>query len=151
LCFGPDYNPVTVAWHPVSLTISRNLQMMNKSILAACSFFAVVSFTSKTAITSEFQTTGKEIFITNCGSCHHPTRDMTGPTIYAVRSRWKDKNLLYKYVRNAQDVVKKDPYAKALFKKWNGAVMTPFPKLTNTEIESILDYVDGEAKKKGLL
>lgn len=76
---------------------------------------------------------------------------MVGPTMYGVRNRWKDKDLLFKYVRNAQEVAKKDPYAKALFKKWNGAVMTPFPKLTNAEITSILDYVDAEAKKKGLL
>ena len=109
------------------------------------------SFTNKRKGSNSFQTTGKEIFLANCTSCHHATRDLLGPTIYGVRSRWKDKNLLYKYVRNAQEVAKKDPYAKALFKKWNGTVMTAFPKLTNAEIESIFDYVDAEAKKKGLM
>jgi hypothetical protein len=29
--------------------------------------------------------------------------------------------------------------------------MTPFPKLKDADIEAIFNYVDGEAKKKGLM
>lgn len=131
--------------------------MTIKLILASALSLTLVSYTIntkkiKSPITANaIQATGKEIFLLNCASCHHATRDLTGPTIYDVRKRWKSKTLLYKYVRNAAEVQKTDPYAKALFNKWNKTVMTPFPKLTNAEIDLIFDYVDGEAKKKGLL
>ena len=97
------------------------------------------------------QTDGKQLFMVNCGTCHHPTRDLTGPSFYGVRNRWKNKKLLYEYIKNSTAVIKKDPYAKQLFEKWNKTIMTPFPKLTNANIDAIFDYVDGEAKKKGLL
>ena len=68
-----------------------------------------------------------------------------------MKSRWKNKKLLYAYTRNSTEVIKKDAYAKALFEKWNKVVMTPFPKLKDADIEAIFNYVDGEAKKKGLM
>ncbi len=131
--------------------------MAFKLIIAAFASIVLVSYTmdintvKKMDGTSPLQSTPKEAFMLNCGTCHHPTRDLTGPSIYGVRSRWKDRNLLYKYVRNSQEVIKTNAYAKALFIKWNKTVMTPFPKLTNKDIDVIFDYVDGEAKKKGLL
>lgn len=94
---------------------------------------------------------GKQLFMMNCATCHHPTRNSIGPSIYDVKSRWKNKKLLYAYTRNSTEVIKKDAYAKALFEKWNKVVMTPFPKLKDADIEAIFNYVDGEAKKKGLM
>ena len=94
---------------------------------------------------------GKEIYLNKCASCHHPTRDLTGPHFYNVRARWKDKNLLYKFVRNSKPIIKKDAYAKKLFEKWYKSVMTPFPLLSNAQIDAVFDYIDGEAKKKGLM
>ena len=29
--------------------------------------------------------------------------------------------------------------------------MTPFPLLSNAQIDAVFDYIDGEAKKKGLM
>lgn len=117
--------------------------------------FMVVLFSAFIVVKNEnnnrLQTDGKQLFMSNCVTCHHPTRDLTGPSIYGVRNRWKNKKLLYEYVKNSTAVIKKDAYAKQLFEKWNKTVMTPFPKLTNAEIDAIFDYVDGEAKKKGLL
>ena len=94
---------------------------------------------------------GREIYLNKCASCHHPTRDLTGPHFYNVRARWKDKNLLFKFVRNSKPIIKKDAYAKKLFEKWNKSVMTPFPLLSNAQIDAVFDYIDGEAKKKGLM
>lgn len=121
----------------------------------AVSSFILVLFSAFIVVKNEnnnrLQTDGKQLFMSNCVTCHHPTRDLTGPSIYGVRNRWKNKKLLYEYVKNSTAVIKKDAYAKQLFEKWNKTVMTPFPKLTNAEIDAIFDYVDGEAKKKGLL
>jgi mono/diheme cytochrome c family protein len=106
---------------------------------------------AETIAIKALQLDGKQLFLLQCASCHHATRDLIGPSIYAVRSRWPNKNLLYQYIRNSSEVIKKDPYAKNLFIKWNKTVMTPFPKITNAEIELILNYVDSEAKRKGLM
>jgi len=129
--------------------------MTTRLIIAIAICFAFISYVagkrSSDKAVAAVQTGGREIFLLNCSSCHHATRDLTGPSIFGVRKRWKNKNLLYQYVRNAPQVIKKDAYSKALFNKWNKTVMTAFPKLTNAEIESIFDYVDGEARKKGLL
>jgi cytochrome c551/c552 len=106
---------------------------------------------AETISSEAFQPDGKQLFLLQCASCHHATRDLIGPSIYAVKSRWTNKNLLYQYIRNSSEVIKKDAYAKNLFFKWNKTVMTPFPKITNAEIELILNYVDSEAKRKGLM
>ncbi len=114
-------------------------------------FSAFIVAKNETTINNRLQTDGKQLFMVNCGTCHHPTRDLTGPSFYGVRNRWKNKKLLYEYIKNSTAVIKKDAYAKQLFEKWNKTVMTPFPKLTNANIDAIFDYIDGEAKKKGLL
>lgn len=128
-----------------------------KKLFFLSTVIALIAFTSakhkpSTANYSTIvQADGKQLFMANCGACHHATRNLTGPAFYGVRSRWKDKKLLYAYVRNSTEVIKKDKYAKELFEKWNKVVMTPFPKLKDAEIDAILNYVDEEAIKKGLL
>lgn len=109
------------------------------------------STATETIVNKALQPDGKQLFLLQCASCHHATRDLIGPSIYAVKRRWTNKNLLYQYIRNSSEVIKKDAYAKNLFMKWNKTVMTPFPKITNAEIELILNYVDSEAKRKGLM
>lgn len=129
---------------------------MKKLFFLSC-VTALFAFTSTKNITSTannnviVQADGKQLFMANCGACHHATRNLTGPAFYGVRTRWKDKKLLYAYVRNSTEVIKKDKYAKELFEKWNKVVMTPFPKLKDAEIDAIFTYVDEEATKKGLL
>lgn len=129
---------------------------MKRTILFSL-VFAFFAFTKAKEIkpslneTVIVQADGKQLFMANCGSCHHATRNLTGPTFYGVRNRWKNKKLLYAYVRNSTEVIKKDAYAKDLFEKWNKVVMTPFPKLKDADIDAIFNYVDEEATKKGLL
>jgi cytochrome c551/c552 len=131
--------------------------MYSRRILFFSIIIVLFSFKSTTKVAEETteaytkQIDGKQLFMANCGACHHVTRNLTGPSFYGVRSRWKNKKLLYAYIRNSTEVIKKDAYAKALFEKWNKVVMTSFPKLKDAEIDAIFNYVDEEAKKKGLL
>ncbi|MEO5942193.1 MAG: cytochrome c [Ferruginibacter sp.] len=83
---------------------------------------------------------GEQLFKINCSQCHQPTQDFTGPALKGATDRWKDKALLYEYVKNSQTVIAKDAYAKALFTKWNDMVMQPFPHLSNDDIDAILEY-----------
>ncbi|HRI24737.1 MAG TPA: cytochrome c [Ferruginibacter sp.] len=78
------------------------------------------------------------LFMTNCASCHKCDVDFTGPALKGAASRWKDKALMYEFMRNPFGVIQKDPYAGSLFKKYN-AVMTP-TTLSNEEIDAVLEH-----------
>jgi len=90
---------------------------------------------------------GQELFLTNCASCHTVKKPLTGPALAGAAERWADKELLHEWIRNSQAVIKKDKYANDLYIKWNKSIMTPFPFLTDDQINSILSYIDTEAKK----
>jgi mono/diheme cytochrome c family protein len=89
---------------------------------------------------------GKQLFSTNCASCHIPNKDLVGPALTGVRERWNDKAKLYRFIRNSQEVIGEDAYAKSLYIKYNKTMMLPFPNLTDEQITAILDYVDENNK-----
>ncbi|MEJ7626372.1 MAG: cytochrome c [Ferruginibacter sp.] len=90
---------------------------------------------------------GEKLFKINCVQCHRPAEDFAAPAIAGSENRWKDKTLLYEFVRNSQDVIKRDKYAASLFEKWNKVYMQPFSHLTNEDIDAILKYCNQVAKQ----
>lgn len=78
------------------------------------------------------------LFMSQCASCHKCDVDFTGPALKGAASRWKDKDLMYEFMRNPMGVIQKDAYAAGLMKKYN-AMMTP-STLTNEEIDAVLEY-----------
>ncbi len=81
-----------------------------------------------------------------CASCHKCDVDLaTGPSLKGVESRWKDKELMYEFIRNPLGVIQKDSYAAGLFKKYN-AIMTP-STLTKEEIDAVLNYSNNAGRK----
>ena len=78
------------------------------------------------------------LFTMNCASCHKCDVDFTGPSLKGAVSRWKDKELMYEFIRNPMGVIQKDPYAAGFQKKYN-AIMIP-STLTNEQIDAVLDY-----------
>jgi len=80
------------------------------------------------------------LFMMNCASCHKCDMDFTGPSLKGAESRWKNKELMYEFIRNPMGVIQKDSYAAGLQKKYN-AIMTP-STLTNEEIDAVLNYCD---------
>lgn len=93
--------------------------------------------------TNSFAQDGEKIFNANCKSCHSPgEKKVVGPGLKGAESRWKDKAVLYKWVRNSAEVLKSgDAYANELFKKYNNTAMTAFPSLTDKDIDAIFTYV----------
>ena len=83
---------------------------------------------------------GEMLFKRNCAQCHLPNKDFMGPALAGVEARWKSKELLYKFIRNSEEVIKTDAYAKELFIKWKELPMLPYPQLTDEEIDAILVY-----------
>lgn len=93
---------------------------------------------------------GKELFKSNCASCHNPKVNQTGPALMGVEKRWdvagdfKNKpaaQWLKAWIRNNNDVLKAGyPYAVGLKQKWQSE-MNIFPQLKDEDIDKILLFV----------
>jgi mono/diheme cytochrome c family protein len=85
---------------------------------------------------------GKQLFYSRCASCHMINKDLTGPALKGVESRWPDKQKLYAFIRNSEAVIEDDKYAYELWLKYNQTMMNKHPDLTNDQIKQILDYIN---------
>jgi mono/diheme cytochrome c family protein len=83
---------------------------------------------------------GKALFNTHCAACHHLDKKMTGPALRGVTERL-DNAWLHKWIHNSSEVIKSgDAYAVKIFEEYKGSVMTPFPQLSDADIDNILAY-----------
>lgn len=114
-------------------------------LIAIIALFSCNGNKDKTYTAPVEASAGETLFKQNCASCHKPDMDFTGPALSGSTGRWKDKKLLFEFIRNPDKVILKDDYAKALLDKYQ-AKMTAFPSLTDAEIQSILDYCDAYSK-----
>lgn len=85
---------------------------------------------------------GKALFSANCASCHAVHKQLTGPALAGVEDRWPDKEMLHKWIRNNQQVIKEGyPYAVNLYNQFNKTPMNLFPSLSDKDIDAILAYI----------
>lgn len=83
---------------------------------------------------------GKEIFNTNCAACHKLDAKATGPALRGVGAKF-DKAWIYKWVHNSGDLIKSgDAQAVKVFEENNKIPMTPFPQLSEADIDNIIAY-----------
>lgn len=93
--------------------------------------------------TAYAQPDGKALFQSNCASCHHPIKDATGPALKGVSGRVPSKEWLHDWIHNSAAVIASgDKYGNEVYKKWGMTAMTPFPALSNEEIDAIINYVE---------
>jgi len=91
---------------------------------------------------------GEKIFKSRCTSCHAIDRKVVGPALKGITES-KDEAWLIKWVKNSQVLVKAgDPDAVAIFKEYNGLVMTAFTDLSDDQIKSVLSYITDASKEK---
>jgi mono/diheme cytochrome c family protein len=109
-----------------------------KRTLFSALFFLLLSFGNK--VTAQ---DGKAIFQDNCASCHSVFKPLTGPALGGVTTRgpWTDHKKIYEWVHNPAKFMASDPYTQGLKAQYN-AMMTPFPQLSEKEIDAVLDYVE---------
>ncbi len=114
-------------------------------ITLAISLFLNMSFLSAQA------PDGKTLFKQNCASCHTATeKNSTGPGLKGVLDRIPGGDWKYDWVHNSQKMIAAgDGYAVAKFQEYNKTLMTPFPQLTNEQIDAILDYAHKGDGPKG--
>jgi len=83
---------------------------------------------------------GKELFNTNCAACHKLDAKSTGPALRGVASR-REMAWIYKWVHNSSDLIKSgDADAVKVFEENNKIPMTPFPQLSEGDIDNIIAY-----------
>jgi len=91
---------------------------------------------------------GKAIFIARCSGCHNINRVVTGPALAGVDQR-RSIDWIINFVHSSQKVVRSgDPYAVALFEKFNKIQMPDHPDLSAENIKNIVEYVKAEAAVK---
>lgn len=89
---------------------------------------------------------GKQLFNQNCAACHSLDRKMTGPALANVEQRLAEdqglnKDWLYAWIKNSPGMISSgDAYAVQIYNEYNQAMMTPFPTLSNQDIDDILAY-----------
>lgn len=89
---------------------------------------------------------GKQLFNQNCAACHSLDRKMTGPALANVETKLMedeglDKEWIYAWIKNSPAVISSgDAYANKIYAEYNQAAMTPFPTLSNEDIDDILAY-----------
>lgn len=94
---------------------------------------------------------GKQLFNQNCAACHALDRKMTGPALANVEQRLAeeeglDKEWLYSWIKNSPGMIASgDAYANKIYAEYNQAAMTPFPTLSNQDIDDILAYTAAPA------
>lgn len=114
--------------------IPRTKQITNKAISSEPTTKAIIP------------TKGKELFRSNCASCHNKNMQdkLVGPALSGTRERWAGReDLLREWIRNSSKLIaSRDPYALQLYEEWNKAPMTAFPNLSDEDIEEILDYIE---------
>ncbi|MEM9820280.1 MAG: cytochrome c [Bacteroidota bacterium] len=121
-------------------------RLMASALLLSTASEVVDEVASPSEPASPLFSRGKNLFKNNCASCHNRNMrdDMTGPALAGVQERWEGREaVLYNWIRNsAQVIASGDPYAVALYKKWDNSVMSAFPNLQEEDIDALLAYID---------
>jgi mono/diheme cytochrome c family protein len=94
---------------------------------------------------------GETLFKTNCVVCHRINQNNCGGlNIINAYERWQDKKLFKDYIRNSQLVREKNEYVKQLWLNFGRIEKShDFPKLTDTDINALIVYLELKKHKKG--
>ena len=85
---------------------------------------------------------GESLFKMNCAACHKMDSKSIGPALRGVGDKF-EREWLYKWIQNSQGLIASgDALAIKLFEENNKMVMTPFPGLSETDMDNILAYTD---------
>lgn len=118
-----------------------------KKLSIICLLSAVFALFGNPLSAQEDAAKGKELFKANCASCHKVDKESTGPMLQGAKQRWADAgeaDLIYDWVRDNGALRNSGKSKRALevFAAYNESAMTPFPTLSNEEIDNIFYYAD---------
>lgn len=114
------------------------------SILLVLSTF----FVSAQEIEGDYKA-GKALFNSKCASCHKLNKISVGPALGGVTERRTQEWLQSWISNNIEFRATGDPDAIAIYEEFNGSAMTPFPELSEQDINNILVYTQGNPEDTG--
>ncbi len=85
---------------------------------ATLALFLLFSFSPATAqgVDAELYTKGEKLFKGNCGSCHKPDKNLTGPALSGSKTRWEGQGEIHAWIKNSAAYLKTgNAYANKLF------------------------------------
>jgi mono/diheme cytochrome c family protein len=91
---------------------------------------------------------GKQLFQTNCRSCHDLEKESTGPALLGLENRVPNRAILKEYIKNPSKAAVKYQYFRCLQHKYAPRLMTAFPDFGDDGLDLILDYIKNETTKK---
>ena len=89
---------------------------------------------------------GEKLFKAQCAACHALDKQMVGPALGGVVERLKteqnlDVDWLRSWIKDNEALrASGDKYANEVYEKFNKTPMTPFPNLSDKDIDDILAY-----------
>ena len=130
------------------MTINTHCRTLKSLILSFVLALSSLSSHSQEIPTDEASiAAGKQLFDTNCRTCHRVSERLIGPPLDGVWERAPSIEWIQDFVRNSSAVIASgDPYAVNLFNEYNRVMMTSFP-LADEDVMNILGYVKAEAEK----
>ncbi len=78
--------------------------------------------TFETSIDKELADKGEQLFKSKCAACHKATQKFIGPPMIGVFEK-RSPEWVMNMIMNPDEMLKKDPVAKALLKEYNNTIM----------------------------
>ncbi len=83
---------------------------------------------------------GKKLYQTNCAACHKLDKKLIGPPLQGVSER-RSNEWLHAWIKDNNALrASGDQDAIDIFNEYNGMPMTPYPQLSDDDIDAILAY-----------
>lgn len=98
----------------------------------------ITSVTLGAEVDTEMAKKGEVVYQKMCTACHKPEKDFIGPTQKGVLNR-RSPEWVMNMILNPEEMIQKDPIAKDLLMKFNGAPMAN-QNLTKEEARQVLEY-----------
>ena len=98
----------------------------------------VKSLTLDAEINPEMADAGKVVYEQMCTACHKPEKNFIGPAPKGIMDR-RSPEWVMNMILNPEEMIQKDPIAKALLMEFNGAPMAN-QNLTEEQARQVLEY-----------
>lgn len=98
----------------------------------------IKSVTIDEEIDAEMAEAGKVVYEQMCTACHKPDKNFIGPAPKGILER-RSPEWIMNMILNPEEMIQKDPIAKALLMEFNGAPMAN-QNLTEEQARQVLEY-----------
>jgi len=115
--------------------------MISEKFFAPKRLLLFISFLVFSHVNSNAQD-GKAVFISKCASCHVMGRDLTGPNLDGVETRWENTDQIKVWIKNYNTAIKAGYKRAAEVVNLFQSSMTVFEgSITEPELDAVVKYI----------